>query len=162
MGAVLLEVAVTGVADDVSGKKKIQNCCQKPRKTDIKKTTWRWHAKGKHSSQNFEGKQSITQRRFYYYCKLIRTDQNDFRYQHFVAVSGNPGVKVPVVDNGLSSHEQAHYLTTSPDKNSIEFEFQTDRNVYMDLRQLYLALKTKLVKGHGFDAYKKNRKKGAQ
>ena len=83
------------------------------------------------------------------------TDLNNSRYQTFVAVSRNPGVKVPVVDNVLSSHEQAFYSFTSPDENSIEFEFQTDRNVYVvDLPQTNLALKIKLVKGRGFDAYK--------
>ena len=60
------------------------------------------------------------------------TDLNSFRYQHFAAVSGNPGVKVPVVDNKLSSHEQEIYPTTSLDENSIEFELQTDRNVIVD------------------------------
>ena len=81
------------------------------------------------------------------------TSQN-FRYQPFVAVSGNPGGKVHVVDDVLSSHEQQIYPTTSLDDNSIEFEFQTDRNYYVDLRQSYLALKLKLVKGCGFDTYK--------
>ena len=82
-----------------------------------------------------------------------------FRYQPFAEVPGNPGVKVPVVDDVLSSHEQEIYPTTSLDENSIEFEFQTDRNVYLDLRQTYLALKIKLVKGRGFDTYKTTEKK---
>ena len=77
------------------------------------------------------------------------TDLNIFRYQHFVAVSGNPGVKVPVVDDVLSSHEQEIYPTTSLDENSLEF----------DLRQSYLALKTKLFEGRGFDTYKTTKKK---
>ena len=51
-----------------------------------------------------------------------------FRYQPFVAVSGNPGGKVPVVDDILSSHEPEIYLTTSLDGSCLEFEFQTDRN----------------------------------
>ena len=84
---------------------------------------------------------------------------NNFRYQPFVTVSGNPGVKVPVVDDVLSSHDHKIYPTTSLDENSIEFEFQTDRNVYVDLRQTYLALKIKLVKGRGFDTYKTTEKK---
>ena len=50
-------------------------------------------------------------------------------------------MKVPVEDNVLSSHEQEIYPTTSLDENSIEFEFQTDRDVYVDLRQTNLALK---------------------
>ena len=87
------------------------------------------------------------------------TDLNNFRYQPFVTVSGNPGVKVPVVDDVLSSHEQEIYPTTSFDGKSIEFEFQTDRNVYVDLRQTYFALKIKLVKGGGFDSYKTTEKK---
>ena len=87
------------------------------------------------------------------------TDLKDFRYQPFVAVSGNPGAKVPLVDDVMSSHEQESYPTTSLRENSIEFEFQTDRNVYVGLRQTYLALKIKLVKGCGFDIYKTTEKK---
>ena len=62
------------------------------------------------------------------------TDQNSFRNQPIVAVSGIPGGRVPVVDNVLSSHEQEFYPTTSLDENSLEFEFQTDRNIYLGLR----------------------------
>ena len=77
----------------------------------------------------------------------------NFRYQTFVAVSGSLGGKVPLVDNVLSSHEREIYPTTSLDENCIEFEFQTDRNYYVDLRQMYLALKLKLVKGRGYETY---------
>ena len=87
------------------------------------------------------------------------TDLNNCRYQPFVTVSGNPGVKVPVVYDVLSSHEHEICPTTSLDENSIEFEFQTDRNVYVDLRQTYLALEIKLVRGRGFDFYKTTKKK---
>ena len=78
---------------------------------------------------------------------------SNFRYQPFVAVSGNLGGKVPVVDDVLSSHEQEIYPTTSLDENCIEFEFQTDRIYYVDLRQTYLALKLKLVRGRGYETY---------
>ena len=70
-----------------------------------------------------------------------------------MAVSGNLGGKVSVVDDVLSSHEQEIYPTTSPDENCIKFEFQTDRISYVDLRQTYLALKLKLVRGRGFATY---------
>ena len=70
-----------------------------------------------------------------------------------MAVSGNLGGKVPVVDDVLSSNEREIYPTTSLDENCIEFEFQTDRNYYVDLRQSYLALKLKLVKGRGYETY---------
>ena len=78
---------------------------------------------------------------------------SNFRYQPFVAVSENLGGKVPVVDAVLSSHEHEIYHTTSLDESCIEFEFQTDPNYYMDLRQTYLALKLKLVKGRGYETY---------
>ena len=76
-----------------------------------------------------------------------------FRYQTFVAVSGNLGGKVPVVDDVLSSHEQEIYPTTSLDENCTEFEFQTDRNFYVDLRQTYLSWKLKLVRGRDYETY---------
>ena len=76
-----------------------------------------------------------------------------FRSQPFVAVSGSLGGKVPVVDDVLSFHEQGIYPTTSLDENCIEYEFQTDRNYYVDLRQTYLALKLKLVRGRGYETY---------
>ena len=50
---------------------------------------------------------------------------------------------------------QRHWMKTV----SIEFEFQTDRNNYTDLRQTYLSLVLKLVKHRGFDSYKKEAKK---
>ena len=74
-----------------------------------------------------------------------------FRYQPFVAVSGNLGGKVPVVEDVLSSHEQEIYPTTSLVEDCIEFEFQTNRNYYVDLRKTYLALKLKLVRGRGYE-----------
>ena len=84
---------------------------------------------------------------------------NSFRYQPFVAVSGNLGGKVPIVDDVLSSHEQEIYPTTSLDENCTEFEFQTDRNYYVDLRQSFLALKLKFVKGRGYDTYESKENK---
>ena len=64
---------------------------------------------------------------------------NNFRYQPFVAVSGNVGGKVTIVDDVPSSHEQKIYPTTLLDESCIEFEFQTDRNFDVDLRQSFLA-----------------------
>ena len=78
---------------------------------------------------------------------------NNFRYQPFVTVSGNLGGKVPIVDDVLSSHQQEVYPATLFDEKCIEFEFQLDRNYYVDLRQPFLALKLKFVKGRGYDTY---------
>ena len=67
---------------------------------------------------------------------------SNFRYQAFVAVSGNLGGKVPIVDDVLSSHEQEIYPTTLLDENCTEFEFQTDSNYYVDLRRNVLGFET--------------------
>ena len=79
---------------------------------------------------------------------------SNFRYEPFVAVSGSLGGKVPVVDDVLLSHEQEIYPTTTLDENCREFELQTDRSYYVDLRQTYLALNLKLVTGRGYETYK--------
>ena len=100
----------------------------------------------------------VAKTNFYKHFSLIMSN-NNFRYQPFVAVSGNLGGKVPTVDDVLSSHEQEIYLTTSLDENCLEFEFQTDRNYYADLRQSFLALKLKFVKGRCYDLYESKKKK---
>ena len=78
-----------------------------------------------------------------------------------MTVSGDLGGNVPAVDDVLSSQEQEIYPTTSLDEICIEFDFQTDRNYYVDLRQTYLALKIKFVNGRGYETYKNkdNKKK---
>ena len=84
---------------------------------------------------------------------------NNFRYQPFVAVSGNLGGKVPIVSDVLPSHQQEIYSTTPLDENCIEFEFQTDRNFYVSLGQFSLALKLTFVNGRGYDTYESKEKK---
>ena len=84
---------------------------------------------------------------------------NNFWCQPFVAVSGNLRGNVPIVDDVLSSHERENYPTTSLDENCIEIELQTDRNFYVDLRQSFLALKLKFVKGLDYDTYESQEKK---
>ena len=49
---------------------------------------------------------------------------NNFRNQPFVAVSGNPGVKVLVVDNVLSSHEQDFFPLLLLMKTALSFNFK--------------------------------------
>ena len=76
-----------------------------------------------------------------------------------MAVSGNIGGKVSIVDNVLSSHAQENYPTTSLDENCIKFECQADWNDYVDLRRPFLALELKFVKGRGYDTYESKEKK---
>ena len=73
-------------------------------------------------------------------------------------MSGNLGGIVPFVNDVLSSHEHETYPTSSFDENCIEFKIQTDRNYYVDLRQSFLALKLKFVKGRANDTYESKEK----
>ena len=74
-------------------------------------------------------------------------------------MSENFGGKVSIVDDVLSTLEQEIYPTTLLDENCIEFEFQTDRNYYVNLRQSFLALELKCVKGRGYDTYESKKEK---
>ena len=86
-----------------------------------------------------------------------------FSYQPSVAVSGNLRGKVTVVDKALSSHGHETHLSTSLNGNCTQFEFQTCRNFYVDLREPYLAWKLNFVRGHGYKTYNtKKVKKAAQ
>ena len=77
----------------------------------------------------------------------------NLRCQPFVEISVNLGGKVTVVDDVLSFHEQEISPNTSLNENCILFEFQTDRNYYVDFRQTCLALKPNLVRGRGYETY---------
>ena len=70
-----------------------------------------------------------------------------FRYETFVAVSGNHGGKIPVVDDVLSSQQQEIYPTTFFDENCIEFEFQTERKYYVDFETNVFGFETKTWQG---------------
>ena len=74
---------------------------------------------------------------------------SNFRYQLFVAVCRDLGVKLPVIGAVLSSHEHETYSATSLVENCIEFQFRLDGKYYVDLGRMYLALKLKQVKGRG-------------
>ena len=161
VGSDLLEFAVPEIAEVVSGRTNFKTAAKSVGKQTLKKTIgWREQendCKQSHSNKIYETNQSVAKRHFYKHFSLLMS--NNSRYQPFVAVSGNIGGKVPIVDDVLSSQEQKIYPTTSLDENCSEFEFQTDRNHYVVLRQSFLALKLKFVKGRGYDTYESPEKK---
>ena len=55
----------------------------------------------------------------------------------------------------ISSYSQEVFPSTSLDESSIEFEFETDRSLHLDIRETHLSLKLQLFKGSLFDAFKK-------
>ena len=55
----------------------------------------------------------------------------------------------------MSSYTQDVFPCTSMDESSIEFEFETDRNLFLDLRDTHISLKLQLFKGRLFDPFRK-------
>ena len=68
--------------------------------------------------------------------------------------------KIPVLEPIESSHVQEVYPITSLDESSIEFEFETDRSIYLDMRDIHLQIKVGLQKGRLFDDFMKKEEHG--
>ena len=65
--------------------------------------------------------------------------------------------KFPVFETIMSSYTQEVFFKTSLDESRIEFKFETDRNLYLDMRDTNLSLKVQLFKGRQFDAFKREK-----
>ena len=68
--------------------------------------------------------------------------------------------KIPVLEPIESSHVQEGYPSTSLDESSIEIEFETDRIIYLDMRDVHLQIKVGLQKGRLFDDFIRKDKHG--
>ena len=85
----------------------------------------------------------------------MSVNQSHFRYGAFTISSLEIFDKVPVLETIMSSYTQEVFPSTSLDESSIEFEFETDCNLYLDMRDTHLSLKLQLFKGRLFDAFEK-------
>ena len=65
--------------------------------------------------------------------------------------------KVPVLETIISSYTQEVFPSTSLDESSIEFEIETDRNLYLCMRDTNLSLKLQLFETRLFEAFKKEK-----
>ena len=61
------------------------------------------------------------------------TNAGNFRYGHFTNSCLEIFDKIPVLEPIESSHIKEVYPSTSLDESSIEFEFETDRSIYLDM-----------------------------
>ena len=78
--------------------------------------------------------------------------QSHFRYMVFTNSSLEVFDKVQVLETLLSSYTQKVFPKTSVDENFVGFEFEADRNLYLDMRDIHLSLRVQLFKGRLFDA----------
>ena len=83
--------------------------------------------------------------------------RSHFRYRVFTSSSLDIFDKVPVLETIISSYVQKVFPSTSLDESSFEFEFETDNNFYLDMRDTHLSLKLQLFKGRLFEAFKKEK-----
>ena len=88
------------------------------------------------------------------------TNDSNFRYGHFTNSCLEIFDKIPVLEPIESSHIQEVYPSTSLDESSIEFEFETDRSIYLDMRDIHLQIKVGLQKGRLFDDFMKKEEHG--
>ena len=88
------------------------------------------------------------------------TNDSNFRYGHFTNSCSEIFDKIPVLEPIESSHVQEVYPSTSLDESSIEFEFETDRSIYLDMRDIHLQIKVGLQKGRLFDDFMKKDEHG--
>ena len=54
----------------------------------------------------------------------------------------------------MSSYTQEVHACTSVDESSVQFEFEMDRNLYLDMLDTHLSLNLHFFKGRLFDAFK--------
>ena len=85
---------------------------------------------------------------------------SNFRYGHFTNSCLEIFDKDPVLEPIESSHIQEVYPSTSLDESSIEFEFERDRSIYLDMRDIHLQIKVGLQKGRLFDDFMKKEEHG--
>ena len=85
------------------------------------------------------------------------TNYSNFRYEHITNSCLEIFDKIPVLEPIESSHTQEVYPSTSLDESSIEFELETDRSIYLDMRDIHLQIKVGLQKGRLLDDFMKKR-----
>ena len=65
--------------------------------------------------------------------------------------------KLPVLERIFSSYTQEVFPSYSVDESSFEFDFETDRNIYLDMRDIHLSFMLQVIEGKFFDAFNKEK-----
>ena len=90
------------------------------------------------------------------------TNDSNFRYAHLTNSCVEIFDKIPVLEPIESSQVQEVYPSTSLKESSTELEIETDRSIYLDMRDIHLQIKVGLQKGRLFDNFMKTDVMGMQ
>ena len=88
------------------------------------------------------------------------TNDSNFRYGHFTNSCLEIFDKNPVLEPIKFSHIQEVYPSTSLDESSIDFEFETIRSIYIDMRDIHLQIEVGLQMGTLFEDFMKKEELG--
>ena len=88
------------------------------------------------------------------------TNDSNFRYGHSTNSCLEIFDKIPVLEPIESSHVQEVYPSASLDESCIGFEFEANRSIYLDMRDVHLQIKVGLQKGRLFDDFMKKDEHG--
>ena len=97
--------------------------------------------------------QSLSQKNFGQ-DKMSVNQSSHFWYRAFTNSFLEIFDKVPALETIILSYTQEVFPSTSLDESSIEFEFETDRYLDLDMRDTHLSLKLQLFKGRLIDTFK--------
>ena len=148
----LFEIAAPEIGEIVSGRRKFKTFANDVGTKTVRKHLGGGKKKSKRRTRSISRKSRL---------KTNRSRENIFDNLKRVKIKVIFGTellqifyKVPVLETILSSYIQEVFPNTSLDESSIEFEFKTECNLYLDMRDTQLSLKLQLFKGRLFDAFK--------
>ena len=150
----LLEFTVPGMADVVSGGKKLKTASECVGRQTLGKPLDNGSKKRLPAESLQENLRNQPIDRQVLFLQLFPTNQvKEISLPKFCGLFSKSRTKSPVVDDALSSREQKIYPNFSLYENSIEFKFQADENYDVDFRRTSLALKLKFVEVLGYESY---------
>ena len=141
VGAALLDFVVSEIADVVSGRKNFKTAAMSGGRRTLRKQLCSKKRKSSRVISTTSAMQSSCSRGYIFTnishssCRVIFG--TSLLWQFLENITALTWDKDPIIDNVLTYHEYGTYSSTSFNVNCKEFDFQTDRSYYVDLRQSY-------------------------
>ena len=153
----MIELAAPDIGTELAGRKKFNSAA-----TDFGKKTLRKQLGGEkprkrilfeNAHQKSVDAVELGGKFFETKMNTRSTNDSNFHYGHLTNSCLEIFEEIPVLEPIESSRIQEVYPSTSLDESSIEFEFETDRSVSLDMRDSHLQIKVGLQKGKLFEDF---------